>query len=171
MIEVAPKNPFNNIRLPQIIKPPQALPERFDMPVVFLAGSIDQGVAKDWQIELAEAFVGKRIIFLNPRRDYWDASRKQERCEPQFRQQVLWELEGMERADFIVMYFQPGTKSPVSLLELGLFARSNKIIVCCPEGFWRKGNVDIVCERYGIKKAESLDELKNIISERIEFQD
>jgi hypothetical protein len=48
------------------------------------------------------------------------------------------------------MYFDPNTKSPISLLELGLFAQSKKLIVCCPRGFWRKGNVDITCDRYGI---------------------
>lgn len=65
----------------------------------------------------------------------------------------------MERATWIAMYFAPGTKSPISLLELGLFARSGKLIVCCPDGFWRKGNVEIVCAKYNIVLFLSLDEL------------
>ena len=28
-----------------------------------------------------------------------------------------------------------------------------------PEGFWRKGNVDIVAKRYGIATAKDLDDL------------
>jgi hypothetical protein len=57
------------------------------------------------------------------------------------------------------MYFDPATKSPISLLELGLFAKTGKLIVCCSEGFWRKGNVDIVCKRYGVMQVENLDKL------------
>ena len=62
-----------------------------------------------------------------------------------------------------MMYFDPSTKSPISLLELGLFARTGKTIVVCPDGFWRKGNVDIVCERYGVKVAHSLEEAVNLL--------
>ena len=61
------------------------------------------------------------------------------------------------------MYFSPETKSPISLLELGLYATSGKMIVCCPDGFWRKGNVEIVCEKYEIPLYETLDDLLNFI--------
>jgi hypothetical protein len=44
-------------------------------------------------------------------------------------------------------------------LEFGLFARTGKMMVCCPEGFWRKGNVDIVCERFNIPQKSNLDEI------------
>jgi hypothetical protein len=63
------------------------------------------------------------------------------------------------------MYFDPNTQSPISLLELGLHARDGKLIVLCPEGFWRKGNVDIVCEKYGVKQVESFEELIKAINE------
>jgi len=32
-----------------------------------------------------------------------------------------------------------------------------KLSVVCEEGFWRKGNVDIVCHRYNIDQFENLD--------------
>jgi hypothetical protein len=57
------------------------------------------------------------------------------------------------------MYFDKDTKSPITLLELGLFARGGTIIVCCPEGYWRKGNVDVVCEKYDIVQVDTLDKL------------
>lgn len=45
------------------------------------------------------------------------------------------------------------------MLELGLFAQyGSKLIVCCPDGFYRKGNIDIVCERYKITQVPSLKE-------------
>jgi hypothetical protein len=61
--------------------------------------------------------------------------------------------------------FDPNTKSPVSLLELGLHAKERKLIVYCPEGFWRKGNVDIVCEAYKVKQVKTFEELLDIFTQ------
>jgi hypothetical protein len=135
---------------------------------VFLAGSIEMGTAENWQQKIVDAFPFD-VTFFNPRRDDWDSSWKQELNNPQFYQQVTWELDMLDSADIIIMYFDPKTKSPISLLELGLHATERKeLIVCCPEGFWRKGNVDIVCQRFGIPVFTSLDtmiiELKNRIN-------
>jgi hypothetical protein len=71
---------------------------------------------------------------------------------------VTWEIMGLEAADVILMYFDPNTKSPISLLELGIHAKSDKLIVLCPEPFWRIGNVDIVCDLYDIYQVESIDD-------------
>jgi hypothetical protein len=65
------------------------------------------------------------------------------------------------------MYFSPDTKSPISLLEFGKFAESGKMLVCCPTGFWKKGNVDIVCERYGIPLYEDLNKLVDDIRKKL----
>ena len=109
------------------------------------------GKAEDWQKRLINSLSDKPFIFLNPRRDDWDSSWEQTIENPEFKLQVTWELTGLEMADVIVMYFDPETKSPISLLELGLHARTKKLIVVCPEGFWRKGNVDVVCEKYVLR--------------------
>lgn len=114
---------------------------------VFLAGSIEMGSASPWQQEVVERFK-ENVVFYNPRRDDWDSSWHHD--SDQFNQQVNWELDFLENTDIILMYFDPATKSPISLLELGLFARTYKLIVCCPDGFWRQGNVRIVCQRFGI---------------------
>ncbi len=65
------------------------------------------------------------------------------------------------------MYFDPDGKAPISLLELGLHARGGKMVVCCPEGFWRKGNVEIVCERYGVEMVEGFEGLVRRVEERL----
>ena len=124
---------------------------------VFLAGSIEMGKAENWQQKLASAL--DNITILNPRRDDWDSSWEQSINNKQFREQVEWELEALEKADVIAMYFDKTTKSPITLLELGLFANTGRMIVCCPEGFWRKGNVDIVCNRHNILQAETIEDL------------
>lgn len=53
------------------------------------------------------------------------------------------------------MYFAPNSKSPISLLETGLF--KDKLLVCCPEGFYKKGNIDIVCKRNNIPQINDLN--------------
>ena len=134
----------------QVIKPPykEALSNNT---TIFLAGSIEMGKAEDWQAVIPQIFKDREeLIFLNPRRNDWDSSWEQTESSPQFSEQVNWELDHLDKADIIFMYFSPETKSPISLLELGLYATSCKIIVCCPDGFYRKGNVDIVCSRYNI---------------------
>jgi len=104
---------------------------------------------------------------LNPRREAWDSTWKQSITEARFREQVEWELEGQERATVIALHFAPVTKSPVTLLELGLFARTGKMVVCCPEGFWRKGNVEIVCARYGVPLTADLADLIALVRDRL----
>jgi len=141
------------------IKAPQ-VPERKRRgeKYVFLAGSIEMGTAVDWQAEVRTKLENIDVVVLNPRRDDWDSSWVQSISNPQFKEQVEWELDMLYEADEIFLYFDPKTKSPISLLELGLFASSRKLTVCCPEGFWRKGNVEIVCDHYDISLFTSLDE-------------
>jgi hypothetical protein len=146
-----------------VIKAPNALQ---DGKSVFLAGSIEMGVAVNWQQRVEMALAGTDILIFNPRRDDWDASWVQSIDNAQFREQVEWELAAQEKANVIAMYFDPSTKSPISLLELGLFARTGKMIVCCPDGFWRKGNVDIVCSRYGVQQVNSLSALVESVLSR-----
>jgi hypothetical protein len=126
---------------------------------VFLAGSIEMGVAENWQDRVGKFFHDLGYDVFNPRREEWDSSWEQSFENPQFYQQVNWELNALESADLIIMYFDPSTKSPISLLELGLFARSGKLRVVCPDGFWRKGNVAITCNYYNIPLHNNLDTL------------
>jgi hypothetical protein len=129
---------------------------------VFLAGSIEMGKAEDWQAELGEWLVNKNYNVFNPRRKDWDSSWSQTYENAQFSQQVKWELNSLDKSDWIIMYLDPQTKSPISLLELGLFAHSKKLLVVCPDGFWRKGNVEVVCSLYDIPLFNSIDELKEV---------
>ena len=129
----------------QVLKPPTPFPVTITTPSVFLAGSIDLGTAEDWQARVANDLRGLDVLIFNPRRDEWDASWTQSIDNALFRQQVEWELEGLERAAVVAMYFAPTTRAPVTLLELGLCARTGKLLVCCPEGYWRRGNVEVVC--------------------------
>jgi len=144
---------------------------------IFAGGSIEMNRAKPWQRRLVTAFKDyDDVVILNPRRNSCDSSWKQVAKNKQFRKQVQWELDGLESCDTSVMYFDPDTKSPISLLELGLFGantnfRTNtlpKMHVICPKGFWRRGNVEIVCLRYSIPYCTSLTAAANSIKEDLE---
>ncbi len=146
----------------QLIIAPEALEIQYKS--VFLAGSIEQDKAELWQNKVIRHLEDLAITILNPRRAAWDDSWVQSIDNPQFSGQVNWELDALENADFILIYFDKNTKSPISLLELGLFANTDKqLFVCCPKGFWRKGNVDIVCNRYNIPTFETLDKMIEVI--------
>jgi len=137
---------------------------------LFLAGSIEMGAAELWQERVVEALKDTDWLILNPRRADWDSSWTQSIENDKFREQVEWELQGLECADSVLFYIDPKTKSPITLLEIGLVAgysqgiaanlfpgmRKNMLVVC-PDGFYRKGNVDIVCDRYGLTRYTSLD--------------
>jgi hypothetical protein len=144
-----------------IYTPPQniALRDR-SMKSVFLAGTIDMGFSDDWQTQLGKWFLSNGYNIFNPRRKDWDSSWIQSYDNPQFSQQVKWELNALDKADWIVMYLAPESKSPISLLELGLHANSKKLLVVCPDGFYRKGNVEVVCSMYDIPLFNTIDELK-----------
>ena len=87
---------------------------------VFLAGTIDMGSGEDWQAQADSLFAalpdGDFLLF-NPRQEHWDASKPGE-----MDYQVNWELDHLEKADWIIMNFLPGSRSPITLLELGLHA-------------------------------------------------
>jgi hypothetical protein len=136
---------------------------------IFLAGSIEMGVAEDWQTRLTTAMAlgGIEIAIFNPRRDDWDSSWVQSIHDKQFNQQVTWEIDHLLKASLIVFYFDPNTKSPITLMELGLISgQFRDAVVCCPDGFWRKGNVEMICDRFNIPMVESLEELIQYVKQR-----
>lgn len=126
---------------------------------VFLGGTIDDGRSADWQSALTR-MVTSDVAVLNPRRPEWnpDASRAE------IERQIEWEMDAMDSADLIVFYFAPGSKSPVTMLELGRYAATGKCVVYCPDGFWRKVNVDVFCRRCGVRTVDSIESLSEIIN-------
>lgn len=136
-----------------------------DKKTIFLAGTIDMGHPDipEWQKYVSELLKDDYNIY-NPKRDEWDSKWEQSFENPNFYQQVMWELDSLDRCDYILMNFVKDSVSPISLLELGLYANSKKMVVVCDE-FWRKGNVDIVCYRHNIPQFTNLDDAINYIKE------
>lgn len=146
----------------KVIFPPnqEKLYEADTQVTVFLAGSIEMGKAEDWQTKVtADVSACKDLRYLfNPRRVDFYADAVQSITDEYFKGQVEWELNHIDSCDILFMYLDPNTKSPISLMELGYIASSRKAIVCCPEGFWRKGNVEVMCARENVPLYTNLDE-------------
>lgn len=125
--------------------------DRF-IPTVFLAGSIEMNKAENWQERYIKYLSKHQCVVFNPRRENWDSSWKQSIDNPHFSEQVNWELDRLAESDIIIFYIQPDTISPITLMELGKFAGSDEheVLVYCPEGYFRKGNVDVLCHREGV---------------------
>lgn len=128
---------------------------------IFLAGSIEMGAAEQWQERVVAMLKDTSWTFLNPRRDVWDNTWEQSMNDPRFVEQVQWELQGIEGAEKVIIYFAPDTKAPITLLELGIISQMKEpddVLVVCPDPFYRKGNVDVVCDRYRIKQYKTLED-------------
>lgn len=131
---------------------------------VFLAGTIDNGNSLNWQdktiIELINLGV-KNLEVFNPRREHWNPNPSKEDME----KQITWEQDHLDKADVIAMVLLDDSKSPISLLELGLYAKSNKLIVFCTPNFYRWDNVRLICKKYHIELVQ--DTHPTIIANKI----
>ncbi|MGL5938448.1 MAG: nucleoside 2-deoxyribosyltransferase domain-containing protein [Phocaeicola sp.] len=133
------------------------LPSDFNPVKIFLAGTIDMGKSIDWQAAMSEQFKDRyngEFLFFNPRR-----AKGLDGTAEDFDYQVRWELSHLDEADTIVMYIIGSSKSPISLLEMGLFMQSKKMIVVCEPDYYRYDNVRITCDYYGTPCYTSLEQL------------
>lgn len=155
----------------KIYKPPSIVSLRdLSNPTIFLAGSIEMGAAAMWQDDITNQFVDLDVTIFNPRRDDWDPSWEQDINNPVFNEQVNWELDHIEMSDIVLFHFDPNTMSPITLMEFGICTKPKlvtNLIVNCPQGFWRKGNVDIVCQRYQIQQVNGIEELAMVAKHRV----
>ena len=139
----------------------------YEYPIrVFLAGTIDSGNSEDWQRKTIQKFragvsgrfdCSGELVIYNPRRNSGEGFTSDNKEEMEY--QVNWELNHLGKADFIIMNLLPDSKSPISLMELGLFASSGKLIVACPPEFYRYDNVRIICDRYHVPLFDRLEDL------------
>ena len=111
-------------------------------PSIFLAGTIDMGQSEDWQSYIISKLADLEVLIFNPRREFFERSVVNEKM------QINWELDKLEQSDIIFMHLAPNSKSPVSLLELGTFMRTKKIILVVSESFYRYNNVMLTTSRY-----------------------
>ena len=166
------------------IFPPNYLKNEIDQKKtirLFLAGSIEQGKAEEWQKRIINFLINFKdgsdssikeeekttLVVFNPRRPDWNPGLPQDVLNATLKEQIMWELKYLDESDIICLYLDPKTTSPVSLLELGLHIKTGKLLVCCPPGFYRKANIDLTCNKYGVNVYEDYDTLCTQLSEKI----
>ena len=132
---------------------PNELTDTSEMyPSIFLAGTIDNGDSYNWQSEFIEklkntnSYIYTDYTVFNPRRENWD---KTATYQDQVNQ-IEWEHRYLDLSDVIIMNILPNSKSPISLMEIGLYAQSDKLMVFCTPEFYRYANVETVCKKYNI---------------------
>ena len=151
---------------------------------IFLAGTIDNGDSYNWQealiwrlslynctpdneIDLGSGYDfslgsedNNNIIVFNPRRNNWN----QNATDKDVINQIKWEQDHLDEADLIIMYFAYNSKSPILLLELGLYGPQGKLICFCTKDFYRYNNVKCTCDKYLIDLYETSD-IKKVADE------
>lgn len=115
------------------------------------------GKSYDWQSQVFVQLADLDIDVYNPRRVT---------APENIEEQIRWELEAMEKCDMIAMHYEPESKSPVTLMEAGLHMRSGRLVIHCPDGYWRRENVLVTADFYRAKMVSSLDALIQEIRER-----
>lgn len=151
----------------QVIFAPSDEPPR-GVKSVFLAGTTSQVDPTDWRKTLATSLFDVPVTIYNPHRADWDSSWREDIDFAPYREQVEWELDKQDRADVVVVYFHPDTQAPISLLELGMCVPvPQKAIVVCPEGYWKRGNVQIVCKKFGVEVLDNVDALRDELLKRV----
>ncbi len=156
MSETKPETPVVKAK---VFTPPQLIIQDRRRLSIFLAGTIDMGQSENWQKKFIDKYSNIPIDIYNPRRTNWDSAIKQDYEDPAFYQQVNWELDALEKADVIVMNFLHESKSPISLMEFGMFSKSGKMFVCSPKEFYRSGNIYIACNRYNVPIFATMNDL------------
>jgi hypothetical protein len=122
------------------------------------------GKAVEWQSLMAQLLSHLPITVCDPRRPEhdWDKAKAfvpDDNKLTGMQAQIDWELDALEQVDVICFFFDVDTNSPVSLLELGLWAHSKKVVVCCDDRYHKHPNVKLTCERYGVPLTSSFKDL------------
>lgn len=108
----------------------------------FLAGSIDMSEVENWR----ETVVGK----LNGYTNFFDPTHLNHDTlnDTEMREHIRWELDALQLSDLVLLNLLPNYKSPVSLIELGVYVQSGKLVVVCPLRFYQRRYIEELCARY-----------------------
>lgn len=133
---------------------------------IFLAGTIDKDKgSEDWQHQVCDIITKTtdnkyNITIYNPRRyEFPDDD------SSSVKTQIKWEHKHLDDADLIIMNLLEDSQSPISLMEIGMYANTGKMHVFCKPKFWRYDNVAMVCKKYNIPlhNTNDVDEIIKLI--------
>ncbi|MEP2240010.1 MAG: nucleoside 2-deoxyribosyltransferase domain-containing protein [Maribacter sp.] len=127
---------------------------------IFLAGSMDHKQEGSWRTKVIAEF-GAHDIF-DPTHVHHNNLN-----DEQMKRHVQWELDALQLADMILLNFLPIALSPISLVELGMYVRSNKLIVICPKAFYKSNYVNTLCKKYNTPIFNNITEAKTLLKNSI----
>lgn len=132
-----------------------------DKECIFLAGSMVGSMVGsmaarldvNWRQTVADNFQEKYHLL--------DPTNHNRLEDLEIREHIKWELKGMEKSDYIIMNFLPNSLSPISMVELGMYIATNKLIVVCPKEFYKWRYIDTLCKEHNTPIFNELEELLN----------
>jgi hypothetical protein len=99
------------------------------------------------------------VTVLNRARLDWKSEWKRDRSfNPRWGDQAKWVLDGLEAADVIAIYFARETAQAKDLMELELWARSERCVVGYSQGYSEEEKVRVICERFDIECVASVED-------------
>ena len=125
---------------------------------IFLAGSIDCNMPSNWR-RRAIAKLSHYDYLFDPTNTNHDNLDDQE-----MKEHIGWELNALLIANKILLNFMANTLSPISLVELGLYVTTNKLIVVCPKEFYKSRYVYTLCKKYNTPFFYKIEEALNILT-------
>ncbi len=128
----------------------------------FLAGSIDLDLSGNWRKAVIEEINDSMHFFDPTRTDHNKLN------DTQMKEHIKWELDALNLSDRILLNFLPNAKSPISLAELGMYVRSSKLMVVCPDQFYQRRYVGVLCDKYDTPFFDSLEEAVKHLKDNIQ---
>ncbi len=117
-------------------------------PKIFLAGSVGNGNAPDWQSRIIDYmqtnWTEKNVTVYNPRRPSGEFLPENEV------EQATWTISMLNAADYIILHLTGDTGSPISTFELGLFVADERLHLSIDDSYSRKEIIEIHYDFFGI---------------------
>lgn len=123
----------------------------------FLAGSMDLQLEKPWRQSLIKELPESIHVFDPTCMNHGSLN------EEEMRKHIQWELDAMELADRILLNFLPNASSPISMVEMGLYTMTDKLIVVCPKEFHSYRYIKQLCKNYTTPFFEDLGKAKTML--------
>ncbi|MFT6981845.1 MAG: hypothetical protein ACJAUD_000612 [Crocinitomicaceae bacterium] len=126
-----------------------------DKQIVFLAGSVATDSDNNWRHDIINKW-GDEYHFFDPvNPNHANLNDKDMRAH------IKWELDALKSSDYIFLNLLPTSTSPISLVEMGLYVSTKKLIVICPTEFYKWRYIDVLCKEYNTPIFQDFGEALN----------
>lgn len=125
---------------------------------IFLEGSMEVNSSNNWRKQVITKLNNKYFIFDPTNNNHDNLNQKD------MKSHIKWELGALNLADKIILNFLPDALSPISLVELGLYVSTTKLVVVCPKKFYKSRYVYTLCKTYNTPVFKEIDRALHLLS-------